>query len=450
MERGNYCGVVRDFTEGLELKYHIVTFGCQMNVRDSESLAGMLSEMGFTESPRREDADIVLFNTCCVRENAENKALGNIIWLKELKKVKKDLIICVCGCMMQETGVKERLQRQYPFIDLVFGTHNLDRFPELLHRVLSEKRPVYEVLEESGIVEGLPVKRSSAHSAFITIMYGCNNFCSYCIVPYVRGRERSREVNDILSEAEALVQDGVKEFTLLGQNVNSFGGGGAAFAELLYRLDRLGVERLRFMTSHPKDLSDELIAAYRELNSLQKHLHLPVQAGSNRVLKEMNRKYTREKYTGLVNALRAAVPNIGLTTDLIVGFPGETEAEFEETLSLVSEVRFDAAYTFIYSPRAGTAAEKLPAAIPEEVKSERIARLIDLQMQISQEVLRGQIGSIRSVLVDAPAARQEGFICGKTGRGHMVNFPGNKSLIGRVVDVSIISAGRNTLKGEIV
>ncbi len=446
-QRG-YMRLVRQM-EIPQKKYHIVTLGCQMNVRDSETIAGMLDEMGLSPAPVREEADLVLYNTCCVRENAENRALGNVIWLKELKKEKPELLICVGGCMMQEDGVATSLKANYPFIDLIFGTHNLHRLPELLFRVLSERQPVVEVFDGEGVIaEGLPVRRSGRHSAFINIMYGCNNFCSYCIVPFVRGRERSRTMRDVLDEADQLLQDGIQEITLLGQNVNSYQGGGDAFAELLYRLDRMGVPRIRFMTSHPKDLSDELIAAYTELPHLCKQLHLPVQAGSDRILKLMNRGYTRDKYLALTERLRAVCPEIGLTSDLIVGFPGETEGEFEETLSLAERVRFDAAFTFIYSPRPGTRAAEMTDDTPMGEKTRRIERLIALQGAITSEVLASQVGSIRTVLVEGASTRNPGWISGKTDRGHMVNFPGNTEQIGRMVDVKIESAGRNTLRGS--
>ena len=431
--------------------YHIVSMGCQMNERDSETIAGMLEEMGMTRQPVREQADLILYNTCCVRENAENKALGNVIWLKELKKDKPELLICVGGCMTQEKGMAEAMKRNYPFIDLVYGTHNLYRLPEYLYRVLRDRTPGVEVVETDGeIVEGLPEIRSNAHSAFVNIMYGCNNFCTYCIVPYVRGRERSREPEAILEEALRLRDAGVQEITLLGQNVNSYRGGGAEFANLLYRLDRLGIPRIRFMTSHPKDLSDELIAAYGELEHLMPHLHLPVQAGSSEILKVMNRRYTREHYLDLVKRLRAARPDIGLTTDIIVGFPGETLAQFEETLSLVEEVRFDSAYTFIYSPRKGTKAAQMPDSTPAEVKSQRIQQLIAKQQQITAEILSAQVGRRETVLVESVSARDEGSVGGRTPRALMVNFPGSPELIGKFVDVEITSAGRNTLRGKLV
>ena len=431
--------------------YHIVSMGCQMNERDSETIAGMLNEMGMTRQPVREQADLILYNTCCVRENAENKALGNVIWLKELKKDKPDLLICVGGCMTQEKGMAEAMKRNYPFIDLVYGTHNLYRLPEYLHRVLRDRAPVVEVVETDGeIVEGLPEARQSRFSAFVNIMYGCNNFCTYCIVPYVRGRERSREPEAVLEEALRLRDAGVQEITLLGQNVNSYRGGGAEFANLLYRLDRLEIPRIRFMTSHPKDLSDELIAAYGELKHLMPHLHLPVQAGDDEILRRMNRHYNREHYLDLVRRLRAARPDIGLTTDIIVGFPGETEAQFEQTLSLVDEVCYDSAYTFIYSPRVGTKAASMPDDTPAEEKSRRIQTLITKQQAITSEILSGMVGTTAEVLVESVSARDAGWVGGKSPRALMVNFPGGEELIGRIVKVRITSAGRNTLRGELV
>ena len=440
---------VRTLIEPRALAYHIVTLGCQMNVRDSESIAGLFEAMGMTEVPNRESADLILYNTCCVRENAENRALGNIIWLKELKADKPDLLICVAGCMMQEPGMGERVRRMYPFIDLAIGTHNTHRLPELLREVLTNRRRMIEVLDVDGSVyEGLPVKRSSPHTAFISIVYGCNNFCSYCIVPYVRGRERSRKMEDILSEARTLMDSGVQEITLLGQNVNSFRDDGDAFPELLYRLDRMGVPRIRFMTSHPKDMNAALIDCYRELPRLCKHLHLPVQAGSDRILQAMNRGYTAEEYIALVEALRNACPQIGLTTDLIVGFPGEMDEDFEQTLALTEHVRYDAAFTFIYSPRIGTRAASMPNETPMEEKSERIQRLIDLQQRITHEILTEQIGKTEPVLVESESARNPGEMCGKTDRSHLVNFPGNTRIIGKVIPVKITSAGRNTLRGE--
>ena len=430
-------------------RYHIVSMGCQMNERDSETVAGMLEEMGMVRAGAREDADLILYNTCCVRENAENKALGNVIWLKELKKDKPDLMICVGGCMTQEKGMAAMMKKNYPFIDLVYGTHNLYRLPEYVWRVLAERRPVVEVMDIDGeVVEGLPEARASKFMAFVNIMYGCDNFCTYCIVPHVRGRERSRTPEAILEECARLQDRGVREIMLLGQNVNSYRGGGAEFADLLYRVDRLGIPRIRFMTSHPKDLSDELIHAFGELKHLMPQLHLPVQSGNDEVLRRMNRRYTREHYLDLVKRLRSVCPDIGLTSDIIVGFPGETLEQFEDTMRLVREVRFDAAYTFIYSPRKGTRAAEYPDDTPYAVKSARIQRLIELQQAIALEALEAQVGKTEQVLVEAVSTRDAASVGGKTPRGHMVNFPGDSSLIGQFVDVKITSAGRNTLRGR--
>lgn len=445
-----YISAIRDALNR-EMRYCIVTLGCQMNAHDSETIAGMLDEMGMTPAESREQADLVLYNTCCVRENAENKALGNVIWLKELKALKPDLIIGVGGCMMQEEGMGEKVRKMYPFVDLAFGTHNMYRLPELLYRVICEKQRAIEITrEDGGICEGLPVHRRNNFSAYINIMYGCNNYCSYCIVPYVRGRERSRDMDKIVEEAKALADSGVQEIMLLGQNVNSYMGGGAHFAELLYRLDQLDIPRVRFMTSHPKDISDELIACFGELHHLCKQLHLPVQAGNDRILSQMNRRYTREQYLDKVRALRAVCPEIGLTSDIIVGFPGETLEEFEDTVSLIDEVRYDAAYTFIYSPRPGTRAANMPDDTPMEEKSRRIQRLIEHQQRITTELCTRQIGRIEPVLVEEVSARDAQCVGGKTERGHMVNFAGDPSLIGRIVPVKITSAGKNTLRGEML
>lgn len=431
--------------------YHIVTLGCQMNARDSETIAGMFEEMGMHSAATREEADLILYNTCCVRENAENKALGNVIWLKELKKDKPELLICVGGCMTQEKGMAERIKKLYPFVDVVYGTHNLYKLPEYICKTLAEREPVIEVIDTDGyVVEGMPEKRTAAHQAFVNIMYGCNNFCSYCIVPYVRGRERSREPQAILDEVKRLMDNGAKEITLLGQNVNSYRGGGAEFAELLYKINALGIPRIRFMTSHPKDISDELIAAYGELEHLMPALHLPVQSGSDEILRRMNRVYDRAHYIETVRKLRKVCPNIGLTSDIIVGFPGETEEQFMDTVSLAKEVRYDAAYTFIYSPRVGTKAALMEDNTPAEVKTERIMKLIDVIQGICSETLAEQVGKVEKVLVESVSARDSGSVGGKTPRGHMVNFPGNAELIGNFVDVKIISAGKNTLRGRMI
>ena len=434
--------------------YHIVTYGCQMNAHDSEKLAGMLEDMGLTPAPTREEADFVLHNTCCIRDNAERKALGNVTWLKEIKKERPEMLIGVCGCMVQEPGMAEKILRQYPFVDLAFGTGNIHRLPELLYRAVDTRRRVVAVPEEQTVLaEGLPIRRESPFQSYVTIMYGCNNFCSYCIVPYVRGRERSRSADDILREVEGLQARGVQEIMLLGQNVNSYGNdmpGGVSFPELLRRVSRTGIPRIRFMTSHPKDLSDELIAEYAENPVLCRHLHLPVQSGSNAILSAMNRRYTREAYLEKVEKIRRAAPDVGLTTDLIVAFPGETDRDFEDTMDLVRQVGYDSAFTFIYSPRVNTRAAEMPGRIDPALATERIERLIALQEEMTQKRFAEMIGKRESVLVAGLSRRSENQLTGKCSRNISVNFPGDPALIGRIVPVRITGAGKTTLKGQII
>ena len=434
--------------------YYIVTYGCQMNAHDSEKLAGMLDDMGMRPAAAREEADFVLHNTCCIRDNAERKALGNVTWLKEIKKERPDMLIGVCGCMVQEPGMAEKILRQYPFIDVAFGTGNMHQLPELLLRAVETRRRVVSVPgEQSTLIEGLPIRRDSPFQAYVTIMYGCNNFCSYCIVPYVRGRERSRTADDILREVEALQRQGVQEIMLLGQNVNSYGNdmpGGVTFPQLLRRVAQTGIPRVRFMTSHPKDLSDELIDEMAHNPALCRHLHLPVQSGSNRVLAAMNRRYTREQYLEKLAKIRAAAPEIGVTTDLIVAFPGETEAEFEETLALCRSARWDSAFTFIYSPRTGTRAAEMPGRIDPAVATERIQRLIALQDEMTRQNFSALVGTRESVLVTGTSRRSERQLTGKCSRNISVNFVGTPDLIGRIVPVEITAASKTTLRGQIV
>ncbi len=428
--------------------YHIVTYGCQMNAHDSETLSGMLDRMGMEEAQDRRDADLVIFNTCCVRENAERRALGNVIWLKQLKKEKPDLLIAVCGCMIQQPHMADRILKQYPFIDLAFGTHNLYRFPTLLKDLLETKQRVISVSrEEDLIAEGLPVKRLNDYKAYITIMYGCDNYCTYCIVPYVRGRERSRRMDDIMREAEGLYKAGVQEIMLLGQNVNSYGDG-RDFPKLLKALDSIGIPRIRFMTSHPKDLSDELIEVMAGGRHICNHLHLPVQSGSNEILKAMNRGYTRERYIERVLALRSAVPNIGITTDFIVGFPGETDAQFMDSVSLVDEIGYDSAFTFIYSPRIGTAAAKMKDQVPADVSAARIQTLIKAVEQSTERAHQSLVGTAQEVLVEGVSKRSKAMVSGKGRRNITVTFAGEPSDIGKLIQVKIISAAANTLRGE--
>ncbi len=431
--------------------YHVVTYGCQMNAHDSEKLAGMLASMDMAEAPTREEADFVIFNTCCVRDNAERRALGNVTWLKEIRKKNPNLIIAVCGCMIQQPGMAEKILKQYRFVDLAFGTSNLYRLPELLYQTLQSDRAVVVVEDEDTIAENLPVKRLRTDAAYITIMYGCDNFCSYCIVPYVRGRERSRDPEAILAEARALHDAGVKEIMLLGQNVNSYGKGspsGVTFPELLRRLDEIGIPRIRFMTSHPKDLSDELIEVLGRSKHILPQFHLPVQHGNDEILRRMNRRYTRESYLEKVRKLRAAVPGIGLTTDIIVGFPGETEEQFLDTLSIVEEVGYDSAFTFIYSPRTGTVAASMDDQVPEDVATERIQRLIAAQEAGQKKAMERFLGQEEEVLVEGLSRRSDKAVSGHGRHGVSITFPGSEADIGQIVRVRVTALKNNTLMAE--
>ena len=432
--------------------FFVVTYGCQMNAHDSEKLAGMLKEMGIREAADREEADFVIFNTCCVRENAERRALGNVTWLKEVRKRNPGLVIAVCGCMIQEPGMAEKILKQYKFINLAFGTSNLHRFPELLYRTLNTDRNTVVVEDQDVIPEGLPISRARKEAAYITVMYGCNNYCSYCIVPYVRGRERSREPQRILQEAEGLLQSGVREIMLLGQNVNSYGkdlgNEGMSFAALLREMDRMGIPRIRFMTSHPKDLSDELIDAMGSCSHILPQFHLPVQSGSNRILKEMNRHYTREQYLDRVLRLREAVPGIGLSTDIIVGFPGETEEDFHDTMALVDEVRYDSAFTFVYSPRVGTKAAEMDGQIDPEVSKERIQKLIALQEELQQETMRRFVGMEEEALIEGFSRRSPLDVSGKGRHGISITVKGSAEDIGKIVRCRITGLKNNTLTAE--
>lgn len=435
--------------------YFITTFGCQMNVHDSEIIAGMLETMGYQKAESQECADLVILNTCCVRENAENRTLGHIGNLKSLKEQNPNMLIALCGCMAQESGIVEKIRESYPHVDLVFGTHNLHQLPELIQKVTTSGSRVMEVWDSEGeIYEGLPVKRDETYRAWVTIMYGCNNFCSYCIVPYVRGRERSRRPEVILDEIRGLIESGVKEVTLLGQNVNSYGKDledGWNFARLLREVAALGVYRIRFQTSHPKDLSDELIEVIASHSNISRHLHLPFQAGSSRILQRMNRQYTKEAYIELALKIKAKVPDIALTTDIIVGFPGETEEDFLDTMDLIQKVRFDGAFTFIYSPRVGTPAAKMEEQIPEEVKKERLMRLIEVQNRIGLENNRALIGTIQEILVEGASEKNESRWSGRTSHNKLVHFePVVKVNPGDIAQVRICGAKTFTLDGELL
>ena len=429
-----------------------------MNEHDSETLAGMLIEKGYVPAAERKDANIVIFNTCSIRENADKRFFGTLGQLKRRKtEQRENFTVCVCGCMMQQQHIIDTIKAKYPWVDVIFGTHNLHQLPELLDNLYREKHKQLAIWEEGGeIVEGLPAKRLFKHKAFVNIMYGCNNFCTYCIVPYTRGRERSRAAEDILKEVQALAADGVKEITLLGQNVNSYKGISREnsektdFTDLIYMLSEVdGIERIRFMTSHPKDISDKLIAAYGKCEKLCHYIHLPVQAGSSKVLKEMNRHYTREDYLEIVRKLRKVDPDIAISTDIIVGFPGETEEEFEETLKLCEEVRYDSAFTFLYSVRKGTPAEKFENQIPEEIKHERFNRLVDVINRISAEKNAEYVGRIEKVLVDGPSKNNSKTYGGRTESFKLVNFRGTPDMIGQVIDVLITGANTFSLEGEV-
>lgn len=434
--------------------YYIDTYGCQMNAHDSESLAGVLEIMGYAPAKAREEADIIVFNTCCVRENAENRIKGNIGAIKPLKEKRPELITVVCGCMTQQPGVAESLKKTFSFIDIVMGSGCVHKLPELLLNVLSGRKNAPLLSEPcEAITEHTPVKRARKESAYINIMYGCNNFCSYCIVPYVRGRERSRRSEDILEEARALAEDGCREIVLLGQNVNSYGKDSdeISFAQLLRRLDKIdGIKRISFMTSHPKDLSDDLIEAMAQCGHVSNQLHLPVQSGSDRILRLMNRKYTRAHYMDLVRSIREHIPDIGLSTDLIVGFPGETDEDFEDTLSLCREIGFSSAFTFIYSKRSGTPAASLPEQVPLKIKRERIMKLIEVVEEGTLRVSQGYLGKDYEVLVESLSRRSGSMLSGRTSCGRTVTFKGDPSLIGSFVNVKITQIKKNTLAGELI
>lgn len=433
------------------LKYHIETYGCQMNAHESEKIAGVLEACGYTMAETKSNADLILFNTCCVREHAEARLYGNIGALKDHKSGKEGAVIGVCGCMMQQPDAADKLMCRFPFVDMVFGTNSIQHMEALLGEVLLSGRRASCVDEDISIVEDIPVRRGGGPGAFVNIIYGCNNFCTYCIVPFVRGRERSRKPDDILQEVNNLCRSGVSEITLLGQNVNSYGNdipGGVSFPQLLRLIDaQTDIRRIRFMTSHPKDLTDELIACYGDLKSLCEHIHLPVQSGSDDVLRRMNRRYTRAHYMELVDKLKRRVPEIAITTDIIVGFPGETEDDFEQTMSLVSEVGFDAAYTFAYSKRRLTKAAEMSGQIEKAVKAERLARLNALVTKTMQKRNSVYQGRVVEVLADNMSRRAAGDVTGRTRTAKTVNFKGTESDIGRYVNIRIDEVLVHTLRG---
>ncbi len=442
LERVRQWNAAYEQETGKKRKYFCFTMGCQMNAHDSEKIVGMLEEMGYEATQAETEADFVIYNTCCIRENAEQKVYGKLGWLHHLKRTKPELIVALCGCMVQQETVLEKLHRSYRHVDLIFGTHNLYKLPELLDARIESGSPICDIWQEQGeIVEDLPSHREHAYKAAVNIMYGCNNFCSYCIVPYVRGRERSREMADILAEVEALVKDGVKEIMFLGQNVNSYGktlSPQVTFAQLLRETNKIeGLERIRFMTSHPKDLSDELICAMAECEKVCRYLHLPVQSGSSRVLKEMNRRYTKEQYLALVEKIKAAIPDIFLSTDIIVGFPGETEEDFQETLDVVRKVGYSTAFTFLYSKRTGTPAAVMENQVEEAVAHDRFDRLLDVLNPKIHDIHSGLVGKVLPVLAEEVSRQGENMLSGRTEQNTLVHFPGEPSLIGQILPVKL-------------
>ena len=440
---------------GRPLTFTVTTFGCQMNARDSEKLVGILEKIGYVEEADEEKADFVIYNTCTVRENANQRVYGRLGQLGHIKKTKKPhMMIGLCGCMMQEPEVVEKLKKSYRFVDLIFGTHNIYKFAELIATRFESNRMVIDIWKDTDkIVEDLPSERKFSFKSGVNIMFGCNNFCSYCIVPYVRGRERSRDPKAIIREIESLVADGVVEMMLLGQNVNSYGKNldePITFAQLLQEIEKIeGLERIRFMTSHPKDLSDELIEVMSKSKKICKHLHLPVQSGSSRILEKMNRRYTKEQYLELVRKIKAAVPDISLTTDIIVGFPGETEEDFLETMDVVKQVRYDSAFTFIYSKRTGTPAATMENQVPEDVIKDRFDRLLKEVQSISAEVCSVHENTVQKALIESVNDHDDSLVTGRLSNNILVHCPGDASVIGKIVDVNLKECHGFYYTGEI-
>ena len=457
-----YIEKVKQLHINKNLKYNIMTMGCQLNENDSEKLCGMLEKMGYSQTQDAKQADIVLFNTCCVRENAEDKLFGKLGELKRIKE-EKGIIIAIGGCMMQEKHITDKIKESYPFVDILFGTHTLQRFPEDLYQAIQQKRKQEDIIDIEGeIYEGLPIKRDSKIKASVTIMNGCNNFCSYCIVPYVRGRERSREPKAIIEEVKELAKQGYQEITLLGQNVNSYlriekekqipfeeYEGVNSFATLLRAINKIeGIERIRFVSPHPKDFTDDVIEAIAQCKKVCKLIHLPLQSGNTKVLKEMNRKYSKEQYLTLVEKMKNTIPNLTLSTDIIVGFPGETDEEFEDTLDVVRKVKFEQVYMFIYSRRVGTPGDKMQNQIPEEIKHQRFDKLKALVESQIKENNQKYVGTIQKVLVEGESKNNSDMLTGRTDSNKVVIFEGQKDLIGTIQDLRIISEHMWYLKGE--
>ena len=447
-----YMEKVKKINENKNKMYYILTMGCQLNENDSEKLIGIMEEMGYTKSDDIKNADLYVINTCCVRENAEEKLFGK---LGELKKIKenKNIVIAIGGCMMQEEHITEKIKKSYPFVDVVFGTHTLHKFPEDLYTAITKNKKVKDVIDIDGeIYEGLPVKRSSNKQASVIIMYGCNNFCSYCIVPYVRGRERSRKPEDILNEIKELAKEGYREITLLGQNVNSYKGGeNYNFANLLEDVDKIeGIEVIRFVSPHPKDFTDDVIDVISKSKKISRLIHVPLQSGSTKVLKEMNRKYTKEQYLDLIKRIRNKIPDVVFSTDIIVGFPGETEEDFEDTIDVVKQVNFEQIFMFIYSRRVGTRADKMENQIPEEIKHKRFDRLKQVFEESVEENNKKYVGTTQKILVEGYSKNNQDMLTGRTDTNKVVIFEGPEELIGKIINIKIISEHKWYLKGEVL
>ena len=449
-----YIENINKIISGKNKKFLIQTMGCTLNENDSEKISGRATEMGYTKTENIMDADLIIFNTCCIRENAEEKLFGKLGEVKKLKE-EKGTIIALCGCMMQEDHIIEKLKKSYKYVDIIFGTHTLHKFPEDLYNLLTEENKIIDVIDIDGeVYEGLPIKRESSNKALVTIMYGCNNFCTYCIVPYVRGRERNRNPEDILKEIKQLAQEGYKEVTLLGQNVNSYVGNGYEgiynFADLLRAVNKIdGIEIISFISPHPKDFTDDVILAIKECKKVSRLLHLPLQSGSTNVLKRMNRKYTKEQYLELANKIKKSVPEVAISTDIIVGFPGETEDDFEDTLDVVKQVQFEQVFMFIYSKRVGTPAEKMEDQVPEEIKHKRFDRLKQLVENQMQENNKKYIGTIQNILIEGKSKNNENMLTGRTNTNKVVIIDADESLIGKMINVKIVSEHMWYLKGEI-
>ena len=458
-----YIEKVKEINQGKNLKYYILTMGCQLNENDSEKLCGMVEEMGYMPTDDYKEADLVMFNTCCVRENAEDKLFGKLGELKRIKE-QRGTIIAIGGCMMQEKHITDKIHESYSYTDIIFGTHTLQNFPEDLYNTMQSKKKMLDIMDIDGeVYEGLPIKRTSNIKASVTIMYGCNNFCTYCIVPYVRGRERSRHPKDILQEVEQLAKEGYKEITLLGQNVNSYlvsedwKGKGLeykginSFATLLREINKIdGIERIRFVSPHPKDFTDDVIEAIADCEKVCKLIHLPLQSGSSKVLKTMNRKYTKEQYLALVEKMKAKIPNLTLSTDIIVGFAGETEEDFEDTLDVVRKVCFEQVYMFIYSRRVGTPGDKMQNQVPEDIKHKRFDRLKELVESQIAENNQKYVGTVQKVLVEGPSKNNPDLLTGRTDSNKVVIFEGTPDLKDKIIDLKIISEHMWYLKGEIM